>query len=606
MSKGRLIARSGSAQGSVFTLDEGTQWILGRDPEQSQITLEDSHTSRKHAKISLTSDGFLIENLSSTNTLEVNDLDITEPYLLKEEDIIKIGSNTLLYTTKSSEELDLEEKTAPPSQNEEESKHLDTIFKEEDDEDEISTATIHFDFLDEGRWLIKILTGPNQGAENYLEEERDYIVGKDEKNCDIVLQDLSISQKHASLRVSIDNKFTIKDLGSRNGTFVESKRIKEETEVAPNQVIFLGTTSFLLIDTENAQETVISPNTAGEIAEKEEALETLSKEKEQIIENEKKQSLKANSQIEGLETQLTVAKQQKKKAWNASFMIAGTIIAFAYLVFSLFSSQDVTPKRIDYEQEIALYIRDFSEVTFKFNKATGQIFLLGHVLTQEEHDELTYNLKELSFIKEFNNHIVIDEGVWQEMNQILGKNDNWRGINVYAPQVGHFAVTGYLQERKEFEDLNTFINLNFTYDVENQVIVEEDLIINISGHLIENGFVEVSFDVSNGDLTLTGFLASKHKERFNQLIQSFKKIEGIRMVKNFVVELALDESRLDLTDRYKITGYTKKDNVLNNVIINGQILSIGDGIDGMTITDILPKMIYLEKGSLKYKIDYNH
>jgi hypothetical protein len=41
------------------------------------------------------------------------------------------------------------------------------------------------------------------------------------------------------------------------------------------------------------------------------------------------------------------------------------------------------------------------------------------------------------------------------------------------------------------------------------------------------------------------------------------------------------------------------------IVINGKILSIGDAIDGMTITGIMPNMVLLEKDGLKFRINYN-
>jgi hypothetical protein len=41
------------------------------------------------------------------------------------------------------------------------------------------------------------------------------------------------------------------------------------------------------------------------------------------------------------------------------------------------------------------------------------------------------------------------------------------------------------------------------------------------------------------------------------------------------------------------------------VVINGRILSLGENLDGMTITNIMPTMVLLEKDGLKFRINYN-
>ena len=84
-----------------------------------------------------------------------------------------------------------------------------------------------------------------------------------------------------------------------------------------------------------------------------------------------------------------------------------------------------------------------------------------------------------------------------------------------------------------------------------------------------------------------------------------KGLRGIRIVKNFVVFTTNDTSRIDLSSQYKISGYSKKDDENMFIVINGKILSVGESIDGMKITGILPSMVLLEKDGLKFRINYN-
>ena len=56
---------------------------------------------------------------------------------------------------------------------------------------------------------------------------------------DIIIEDVSMSRKHALITVKGD-KLTIKDLGSSNGTSVDKKRISSEVEITPVSVIKLG------------------------------------------------------------------------------------------------------------------------------------------------------------------------------------------------------------------------------------------------------------------------------------------------------------------------------------------------------------------------------
>src|SRR5579871_2402613 len=85
-----------------------------------------------------------------------------------------------------------------------------------------------------------------------------YILGKDPSLSDIVFQDLSVSRQHARISIDENHILFIEDLGSRNGVSVNGAMIHDKTMVSSQDLVALGTTSFLLIDTEQTDETLIS------------------------------------------------------------------------------------------------------------------------------------------------------------------------------------------------------------------------------------------------------------------------------------------------------------------------------------------------------------
>ena len=84
-----------------------------------------------------------------------------------------------------------------------------------------------------------------------------------------------------------------------------------------------------------------------------------------------------------------------------------------------------------------------------------------------------------------------------------------------------------------------------------------------------------------------------------------EELPGIRAVKDFVAITSGDESRVDLSKQFMVTGYSKRDNKDFFVVINGRILSQGDLLDGMMITQIKPNRVLLQEDGKKFKIDYN-
>lgn len=100
--------------------------------------------------------------------------------------------------------------------------------------------------------LVEIVNGPKQGAWFTVAYQKEITLGRASTNS-IVLEDNSVSRSHAVLQAS-GNGFTVRDIGSRNGTFLNNKKIQEETPVEHLDVIKLGiyTLRFLKEPTEEA------------------------------------------------------------------------------------------------------------------------------------------------------------------------------------------------------------------------------------------------------------------------------------------------------------------------------------------------------------------
>lgn len=182
---------------------------------------------------------------------------------------------------------------------------------------------------------------------------------------------------------------------------------------------------------------------------------------------------------------------------------------------------------------------------------------------------------------------------------------------MHAPRAGEFVLTGYLHTEKQAADLADYLNVNFNYisRLKNQVIVEQQVIEEITSRLLQQGMGAVVVSFSNGELQLTGYVSTTQMKAFENLQNVFASIPGIRLVRNFVVSVTPEQGLIDLNQRYpgryRVTGYSKHGDVNVNVVINGKILMRGDRLDGMIITSIQPHTIFLEKEGLKYKIEYN-
>lgn len=83
--------------------------------------------------------------------------------------------------------------------------------------------------------ILRVTKGPSAGSEIPLTGE--LVIGRE--GTDLVLDDPEISRRHVALRPRRDG-VEVEDLGSRNGTFVDGRRLERPTLVRENGRIELG------------------------------------------------------------------------------------------------------------------------------------------------------------------------------------------------------------------------------------------------------------------------------------------------------------------------------------------------------------------------------
>ncbi len=598
----KLIAEEGALEGLVLSFDEGDEWIIGRDPDTCQILVEDPEVSREHLVARRTSDGISIENLSTTNPALVNDEPIDGGRVLNHGDSVKIGGGMFRYYTEigghemgsgSDRAARNDASDAAPPDDE-----SDTLFEEQGGQSDKMLAEIDFNVSSTGRWMLKVIAGPNNGAEFAMEPGHSYIIGTNPAACDIVFHDGTVSRQHAKLAISSDNRVVLQDLKSRNGVFVDDKKIKGKADLVSNSVVAIGTTRFLIFDREADRSTIITPLLPS-------IVKTLKDE------DSKKTAAKIKPKIDKIATPPPkAAKKSPRMAGKLILflLLAGLIGIIGMATTSLFRAAEVVAPKVDYLGELEKIMMRYPSVKWTFNENNGTLLLIGHVLKNTDKAQLLYNLQGLSFLRDVNERdLVIDEITLQNMNQLLGKNPVWRGVNMTVPTPGRFVLNGYLATREQAEKLSDYLAQNFPYLdlLEKRIFVEEDELASIRSLLAEQGFKDVTVQMSSGELTLAGNVNAGKGPVLERLLINFKKDAAVRTIKNYVVELAAESSIVDLSDTYKVTGSSNRKGTIVNVVINGRILAPGDALDGMTINELKRDVIYLEREGVKYKIEYN-
>lgn len=478
-----------------------------------------------------------------------------------------------------------------------------SIFREQQSTDlpEDILAEINFDMVDTGRWLLKVVGGPNNGAEFSMQQESSYVIGTDPNSCDIILHDNSVSRQHARLIINDDETITIEDLKSRNGTIVDGEALHGSRPLPTNVMVTLGTTSFIVFDREGEMQTIIAPLLPS-------IVKVLQKGEAEEHSDEPTEALDMEPQSVAQE----ISPDSKSHTAMGAFILIGIIVGLFVIVgigmTMLFRNEPIqVAEQVDSTKAIADALSPFPTVKWSFNKTTGRLLLVGHVLTGSDKNQLMYNLQGMKFIKHIDDSgIVIDEYVWREFNQVLEKNPQWKGITLYSPTPGHFVISGNLQTKVQSEKLSDYLTANFPYLdlLDRRVVVEEEVLSSVNSALQTLNLRDVSVQLNGGDLTLVGAIPASKTQDFDAALAEFKQLPGIRGVRNLVTQQAPEASVINISDKYEVSGYSQSGKNVN-VIVNGRILTVGDTLDGMNLTSIKSNTILLEKDGVKYKIDFS-
>ena len=501
----------------------------------------------------------------------------------------------------------------------------DTIFDEEPTEgDEL--AHVDFDLLDTtGRWFLKVLSGPNTGAEFSMQSGSSYLVGTDTATCDIVFQDLSVSRQHARIAIDAQDHVAIEDLNSRNGTFIDGDKLTGRRAISSNVLVTMGTTTFMLIDREGERQTIVSPLAVGAQERKEPPIAGAAKGIDGGAKKEGEQtpgeSLGGAIQqavLPPLQSEVEKIKEEERKQARLSHSISALVILAAvtglFVIIGvgttlLFKTEEIPQKKeTDADTLISQSLKDYPNIRYSYNPTSGKLLLIGHVLTPIDRSKILDSLQDLSFISSIDySNIIIDEYVWREINQVIAKNPAWKSITISSPAPGKFILSGFLKTKKQAEDLYDYVSQNFSYPdlLEKRVVVEEDLKDQINQKINEGGFRTVTLSLTNGQLVLSGTVPNATMAKFNALLDQLRTIPGVRTIQSLVTEVPQEETMQNISNKYEVTGYSVQGTRIS-VVIDGKILQKGNILDGMEIIDIQPNVIYLKDNrGIKYRIDFN-
>lgn len=652
----KLIAEEGLLKGLELPLPPhaGEEWGVGRDPALAQLVLADPEAAPLHFLLRRDAAATLVAvSVADTPPVLINGTPLVGEHSLHAQDQIQVGSTLFRYRTDqpqepsqpvpppdaefeegeeitSSPEEITEAAEAPPDESPEaaaeeeeepseyratadetetppaeetlehdEEPFTDTLFEEESADGSIADtllAEVNFDMLETGRWLLKVVGGPNNGAEFNLQSGETYLIGTDPNSCDVIFHDTSVSRQHARLSVSDEETLVIEDLRSRNGTLIEGRKIEGREVLPPNTVVTLGTTSFIVFDREGEMQTVISP-----------MLPSIVK----VLQDEEERKAEAAPPPPPVE-EVAAPPPPPHSTVVGTFVLTAVAAALIALVglgtLALFHSEPVEiQKAVDYDALIKKALGPYRDVQFTFNPPTGRLRLVGHVLTPEERDQIIYNLDALPFKVLVDNNLIIDDITRREVLPSLYSKPAWKDVTIQVPEPGVFILSGHIQTREQADRLLEYLNANFPSldNIRSNLIVEEDVLRSARALLQKAKLRDVRVNIEGNELVFTGGVPTGMEAAFQRVADEIKVLSpGIRSIRNDVAIIPPEANLINISDRYHVTGSFSQSGKSISVVINGRIVGQGDIIDGLTITNIKPSVIFLEKDGVRYRIDY--
>jgi sigma-B regulation protein RsbU (phosphoserine phosphatase) len=100
--------------------------------------------------------------------------------------------------------------------------------------------------------MIKLFSPSDRKRYSWELSEGIYTIGRHQE-LDLVIEDMSISRRHAQIEILEPETIILTDLGSHNGTTVNGYRISKPTSVKPGDIITLGRVDLKLTRTEPAK-----------------------------------------------------------------------------------------------------------------------------------------------------------------------------------------------------------------------------------------------------------------------------------------------------------------------------------------------------------------
>lgn len=333
--------------------------------------------------------------------------------------------------------------------------------------------------------LLKIFSGPQVGAEIIL-NSGSYVMGLDD-NCDLILHDQNMADKHLTLKVSGGHIF-VRPFG-QEVVMVGGERITEqgETEVPAFSIITAGTTHFGLGPVDEKWPMFFLPDLIDQ--GRQQGIDPDAKTKEQPLDDEPEE--------ETLSEEEQAARDEKKRKHRRglTLLVAVLLIGFGlWRLALLFIPQEVpgqhaentrTPREV-----IAAVLSEQGlenlEVTQKDN---GKLAISGYVVEQHQKTRLVRALRKAKIDVSY--EVIAEDVLVESAGEVLGIYQ--LNLAVKSLGAGNIELRGFSEEAEPLlKAVRTMLaDIPGIEAITNEVVTWPDLLDFFYKHLKEQNLLDV-------------------------------------------------------------------------------------------------------------------
>jgi type III secretion system YscD/HrpQ family protein len=405
---------------------------------------------------------------------------------------------------------------------------------------------ISFSSLDSMGLLLKVLSGPHQGAEFDIPEEEIIIGATDE--CDVIISDALVADRHAKFKPS-EGRIFITPLDGN--VFIDGKLLRESATIDNFKFITIGATHMMMGEAESEHWQAVSLGDFPELEKIEEEVATFSalpepnaetieegsgsgadKIKDQAAEDIKETELKDRKAVQADKVgKIKLTFKQKIIRYSAGFIVCCAITVAGSIGYVLWRDYKATPpsKPDSIENRVRKAIADLKlNAKLKVSKAgeDSPVSVVGYVNTLNDSSAVkttVRNIGEDISIKVFCMEKLVNRATeivqQSKQNVVLKRSETF----------GEIVAMGYIKKVEIWEKLEAEIrSIKGVTDIKDEVLVKDSAIKIAKDILLEHQFKE-KLEVSVNDLgvEIRGTISDNDKENWaetrSELEKAFKK-----------------------------------------------------------------------------------